>query len=40
MIEKTYIETQLMKIIQNLKCKVRRNIYSTNHSFDDASCYL
>ena len=37
---KTYIETQLMKIIQNLNVKLEGNIYSTHHSFDDTSCYL
>ena len=34
---KSYIETQLMKIIKNLNVKLEGNIYSCHHSFHDKS---
>jgi len=37
---KSYIETQLMKIVKNLNVKLEGNIYSRHHSFDEASCNL
>ena len=37
---KSYIETQLMKIIKNLNVKLEGNIYSCHHSFDDTSSNL
>ena len=37
---KSYIETQLMKIVKNLNVKLEGNIYSRHHSFDDTSCNL
>ena len=37
---KSYIETQLMKIVKNLNVKLEGNIYSCHHCFDDTSCNL
>ncbi len=37
---KSYIETQLMKIIKNLNVKLEGNIYSKHHSFHDETCNL
>lgn len=37
---KSYIETQLMKIIKKLNVKLEGNIYSNHNSFHDESCNL
>jgi predicted O-methyltransferase YrrM len=37
---KSYIETQLMKIIKNLNVNLEGNIYSSHHSFEDTSSSL